>query len=182
MSKLEALGIAKRYRSQEVVKNLSISINSGEIVGLLGPNGAGKTTAFYMIVGLIRCDRGSIVLDGKDVTRLPVHRRARRGLGYLPQEASIFRKLTVAEIFAQSCRHERISTGPIARACWNLCSRSYISPMCAKVSVSLYQAASGGAWRSRGPWRRSQDSYFLTNRLRVSIRYPLSISSGSSAI
>jgi lipopolysaccharide export system ATP-binding protein len=97
MSKLEALGIAKRYRSQEVVKNLSISINSGEIVGLLGPNGAGKTTAFYMIVGLIRCDRGSIVLDGKDVTRLPVHRRARRGLGYLPQEASIFRKLTVAD-------------------------------------------------------------------------------------
>ncbi len=97
MSKLEALGIAKRYRSREVVKDLSISIDSGEIVGLLGPNGAGKTTAFYMIVGLIRCDRGSIVLDGKDVTRLPVHRRARRGLGYLPQEASIFRKLTVAD-------------------------------------------------------------------------------------
>ena len=97
MSKLEALGIAKRYRSREVVKNLSISIDSGEIVGLLGPNGAGKTTAFYMIIGLIRCDRGSIVLNGKDVTRLPVHRRARRGLGYLPQEASIFRKLTVAD-------------------------------------------------------------------------------------
>jgi lipopolysaccharide export system ATP-binding protein len=97
MSKLEALGIAKRYRSREVVKDLSISIDSGEIVGLLGPNGAGKTTAFYMIVGLIRCDRGSIVLNDKDVTRLPVHRRARLGLGYLPQEASIFRKLTVAD-------------------------------------------------------------------------------------
>lgn len=97
MSKLEALGIAKRYRSREVVKDLSISIDSGEIVGLLGPNGAGKTTAFYMIVGLIRCDRGSIVLNDKDVTRLPVHRRARRGLGYLPQEASIFRKLSVAD-------------------------------------------------------------------------------------
>ncbi|MFP6828112.1 MAG: LPS export ABC transporter ATP-binding protein [Gammaproteobacteria bacterium] len=97
MSKLEALGIAKRYRSREVVKDLSISIDSGEIVGLLGPNGAGKTTAFYMIVGLIRCDRGSIVLSDKDVTRLPVHRRARLGLGYLPQEASIFRKLTVAD-------------------------------------------------------------------------------------
>jgi len=97
MSKLEALGIAKRYRSREVVKDLSISIDSGEIVGLLGPNGAGKTTAFYMIVGLIRCDRGRIVLNDKDVTRLPVHRRARRGLGYLPQEASIFRKLTVAD-------------------------------------------------------------------------------------
>ncbi|HEY5624634.1 MAG TPA: LPS export ABC transporter ATP-binding protein [Gammaproteobacteria bacterium] len=97
MSKLEALGISKRYRSREVVKDLSISIDGGEIVGLLGPNGAGKTTAFYMIVGLIRCDRGRIVLNGKDVTRLPVHRRARRGLGYLPQEASIFRKLTVAD-------------------------------------------------------------------------------------
>jgi lipopolysaccharide export system ATP-binding protein len=97
MSKLEALGIAKRYRSREVVKDLSISIDSGEIVGLLGPNGAGKTTAFYMIVGLIRCDRGRIVLNDKDITRLPVHRRAKRGLGYLPQEASIFRKLTVAD-------------------------------------------------------------------------------------
>ena len=97
MSKLEALGIAKRYRTREVVKDLSISIESGEVVGLLGPNGAGKTTAFYMIVGLVRCDRGRIVLNGKDVTRLPVHRRARLGLGYLPQEASVFRKLTVAE-------------------------------------------------------------------------------------
>ena len=97
MNKLEARGIAKRYRAREVVKDLSISINSGEVVGLLGPNGAGKTTAFYMIVGLLRCDRGKIVLNGKDVTRLPVHRRARRGLGYLPQEASVFRKLSVAD-------------------------------------------------------------------------------------
>lgn len=97
MNKLEARGIAKRYRTREVVKDLSISIDSGEVVGLLGPNGAGKTTAFYMIVGLLRCDRGKIVLNGKDVTRLPVHRRARRGLGYLPQEASVFRKLSVAD-------------------------------------------------------------------------------------
>jgi lipopolysaccharide export system ATP-binding protein len=97
MNKLEARGIAKRYRAREVVKDLSISINAGEVVGLLGPNGAGKTTAFYMIVGLLRCDRGKIVLNGKDVTRLPVHRRARRGLGYLPQEASVFRKLSVAD-------------------------------------------------------------------------------------
>ena len=97
MNKLEARGIAKRYRAREVVKDLSISIDAGEVVGLLGPNGAGKTTAFYMIVGLLRCDRGKIVLNGKDVTRLPVHRRARRGLGYLPQEASVFRKLSVAD-------------------------------------------------------------------------------------
>ncbi|HEX7081040.1 MAG TPA: LPS export ABC transporter ATP-binding protein [Gammaproteobacteria bacterium] len=97
MSKLEAVGIAKRYRMRQVVNDLSLSIESGDVVGLLGPNGAGKTTAFYMIVGLIGCDRGTIVLNGRDVTRLPVHRRARLGLGYLPQEASVFRKLTVAD-------------------------------------------------------------------------------------
>ena len=97
MNKLEALGIAKRYRTREVVQDLSISIESGEVVGLLGPNGAGKTTAFYMIVGLIGCGRGRIILNGRDVTRLPVHRRARLGLGYLPQEASVFRKLSVAD-------------------------------------------------------------------------------------
>ncbi len=97
MNELSALGIAKRYRSREVVKDLSLNIKSGQVVGLLGPNGAGKTTAFYMIVGLIRCDRGKIILNGSDITRLPVHSRARKGLGYLPQEASVFRKLTVAD-------------------------------------------------------------------------------------
>lgn len=97
MSRLEAVGIAKRYRSRQVVNDLSLSIESGDVVGLLGPNGAGKTTAFYMIVGLVSCDRGKIILSGQDITRLPVHRRARLGLGYLPQEASVFRKLTVAD-------------------------------------------------------------------------------------
>ena len=97
MSKLETVDIAKRYRHRDVVKSLSLSIRSGQVVGLLGPNGAGKTTAFYMIVGLIRCDRGSIELDGHDITHLPIHKRARLGLGYLPQEASIFRKLSVAD-------------------------------------------------------------------------------------
>src|SRR5690606_5807333 len=97
MSRLQAHNIAKRYKSRQVVNDLSLSIESGDVVGLLGPNGAGKTTAFYMIVGLVGCDRGRIVLNGRDVTRLPVHRRARLGLGYLPQEASVFRKLTVAD-------------------------------------------------------------------------------------
>ncbi len=97
MSKLETVDIAKRYRQREVVKSLSLSIRSGQVVGLLGPNGAGKTTAFYMIVGLIRCDQGSIELDGNDITHLPIHKRARLGLGYLPQEASVFRKLSVAD-------------------------------------------------------------------------------------
>jgi lipopolysaccharide export system ATP-binding protein len=97
MSRLLVEGLAKRYRSRQVVKDLSIEISSGEVVGLLGPNGAGKTTAFYMIVGLVPMDDGRIVLDQNDISRLPVHRRARLGLGYLPQEASVFRKLTVAQ-------------------------------------------------------------------------------------
>ena len=97
MSILSVRDIAKKYKFREVVKGISLEINSGEVVGLLGPNGAGKTTAFYMIVGLIASDRGQILLDGKDLTPLPMHKRSSMGLGYLPQEASIFRKLTVEQ-------------------------------------------------------------------------------------
>jgi lipopolysaccharide export system ATP-binding protein len=94
---LEAKRLAKRYKARTVVKDVSLQVRNGEVVGLLGPNGAGKTTCFYMMVGLVPLDGGSIFLDGKDITRLPIHRRAQLGLSYLPQEASIFRKLTVAE-------------------------------------------------------------------------------------
>ena len=97
MSRLQVEGLAKRFRSRQVVKDLSLEVSSGEVVGLLGPNGAGKTTAFYMIVGLVPRDAGRILLDDVDVSRLPVHRRARLGLGYLPQEASVFRKLSVED-------------------------------------------------------------------------------------
>jgi lipopolysaccharide export system ATP-binding protein len=97
MSTLRAEGLAKRFRLRDVVKGISLHVDSGEVVGLLGPNGAGKTTAFYMIVGLIPCDRGRISLDDRDLTALPMHQRARLGLGYLPQEASVFRKLSVAD-------------------------------------------------------------------------------------
>jgi len=97
MTVLRATGLAKSYRSRPVVVDLSLELASGEVVGLLGPNGAGKTTAFYMIVGLIPCDAGRIYLGEKDVTLLPVHRRAQLGLGYLPQEASVFRKLSVED-------------------------------------------------------------------------------------
>ena len=97
MSILSATDISKSYKLRKVVKSLSVEIKSGEIVGLLGPNGAGKTTAFYMIVGLVPADSGKILLDGQDLTDLPMHRRAKRGLGYLPQEASIFRKLSVED-------------------------------------------------------------------------------------
>lgn len=97
MSTLKAQALGKRYKAREVVKNVSIQVNSGEVVGLLGPNGAGKTTSFYIIVGLIRGDAGQVFLDEHDLTHLPMHVRARLGIGYLPQEASVFRKLTVAE-------------------------------------------------------------------------------------
>lgn len=97
MSTLAAQSLAKQYKRRVVVKNVSFHINSGEVVGLLGPNGAGKTTSFYMVVGLVEADNGHIYLDDRDLTSLPMHTRARMGIGYLPQEASVFRKLTVAE-------------------------------------------------------------------------------------
>ena len=94
---LEATGLRKAYGARTVVKDVHLSVRSGEVVGLLGPNGAGKTTSFYMIVGLVRADAGEITIEGQRVERLPIHRRSRLGLSYLPQEASIFRKLTVEE-------------------------------------------------------------------------------------
>jgi lipopolysaccharide export system ATP-binding protein len=97
MSELVVSGLKKRYKSRTVVKDVSLRVTSGEVVGLLGPNGAGKTTSFYMMVGLVPLDGGSIRLDGQELSRMPIHRRARLGLSYLPQEASIFRKLSVAE-------------------------------------------------------------------------------------
>ncbi len=97
MAVLRASNLAKSYKHKKVVLDVSLEIRSGEIVGLLGPNGAGKTTCFYMIVGLVPADRGRITIDSQDITPLPMHGRARKGIGYLPQEASVFRKLTVRD-------------------------------------------------------------------------------------
>ena len=97
MSILTAENLAKNYKSRKVVSDVSLTVNSNEIVGLLGPNGAGKTTTFYMVVGLVRQDQGKIIIDGEDISLLSMHNRAQRGIGYLPQEASIFRRLTVYE-------------------------------------------------------------------------------------
>ncbi len=94
---LQARGLQKRFGARQVVRDVHLTVASGEVVGLLGPNGAGKTTTFYMVVGLVRADAGTILIDGREVQHQPIHRRARLGLSYLPQEASIFRKLTVAE-------------------------------------------------------------------------------------
>ncbi len=97
MSRLAASGLLKRYQDRLVVDRVDLAVDEGEVVGLLGPNGAGKTTCFYMIVGLVGCDGGQVVVDGTDLTGLPMHQRARRGVGYLPQEASVFRRLSVLD-------------------------------------------------------------------------------------
>ena len=97
MATLKAQHLAKSYKGRQVVRDVSLSIDSGQIVGLLGPNGAGKTTCFYMIVGLVQADQGRILIDDLNISHLPMHGRARAGIGYLPQEASIFRKLSVAD-------------------------------------------------------------------------------------
>ena len=97
MSVLRATHLAKSYRKRQVISDLSVEVESGQIVGLLGPNGAGKTTAFYMIVGLVPPDKGTVTIDDRDITHLAMHQRAHAGIGYLPQEASVFRKLTVED-------------------------------------------------------------------------------------
>jgi lipopolysaccharide export system ATP-binding protein len=118
MSQLQAMHLAKSYKSRQVLRDLSLQVGSGEVVGLLGPNGAGKTTAFYMIVGLVACEQGQILLDDRNITHLPMHHRAQLGLGYLPQEPSVFRRLSVSDnIMAilemrptgdDTARHERL--------------------------------------------------------------------------
>ena len=97
MRTLSALHLAKSYKGRQVVKDTSLTVRSGEIVGLLGPNGAGKTTSFYMIIGLVKADAGQVLLDDADISQAPMHERARKGIGYLPQEPSVFRKLSVAD-------------------------------------------------------------------------------------
>jgi lipopolysaccharide export system ATP-binding protein len=108
---LAVRGLFKKYRRREVVKEVSLEISPGEVVGLLGPNGAGKTTVFYMMVGLVRPDGGEVILHGRPVTQLPMHRRARMGLGYLPQEPSVFRKLTVRENILVFLEETGLSSG-----------------------------------------------------------------------
>jgi len=116
MNILTVKNLKKSYKSRQVVKSVSLELQSGEVIGLLGPNGAGKTTSFYMIVGLIASNGGQVFLNNQDITLLPMHRRARLGIGYLPQECSIFRKLTVAqnimailELRNELSKHERIT-------------------------------------------------------------------------
>jgi lipopolysaccharide export system ATP-binding protein len=144
MSILSVQDISKSYKLRKVVKGISLQIKSGEVVGLLGPNGAGKTTAFYMIVGLIVADSGKILLDGKDLTTQPMHRRAKLGLGYLPQEASIFRKLTVEQnILAILENRDDLDRAGRERELENLLDELHVGHVRGSLGISL----SGGERR-----------------------------------
>ena len=144
MSILSVQDISKSYKLRQVVKTTSLEVKSGEVVGLLGPNGAGKTTAFYMIVGLITADRGKILLDGQDLTALPMHRRAKLGLGYLPQEASIFRKLTVEQnIMAILENRDDLDRAGREQELENLLEELHVGHVRASIGISL----SGGERR-----------------------------------
>ena len=144
MSVLSVQRISKSFRSRQVVSDISLTINSSEIVGLLGPNGAGKTTSFHMIVGLIPCDNGEIYLDDRDISLLPMEKRARLGLGYLPQESSIFRKLTVEEnILAVLELRKNLSRAEAKRRTETLLHEFHVSHLRDSLGMSL----SGGERR-----------------------------------
>lgn len=141
---LSAHNLAKSYRQRRVLNDVSLSVESGEIVGLLGPNGAGKTTCFYIMVGLIGADQGSIKLNGSDITNLPMHQRARSGMGYLPQEASVFRKLTVRDnILAILETNKNMSPAQRQTRADELLQEFHISHIASSLGMSL----SGGERR-----------------------------------
>lgn len=143
MSELRAMGLKKKYGMRTVVHDTSLSVDSGEVVGLLGPNGAGKTTSFYMIVGLVAADGGKITIDGQDITRMPIHRRARLGLGYLPQEASIFRRMTVAQNIQAVLELQNLSDDEIEARLESLLEDLHIQAIRNNAAISL----SGGERR-----------------------------------
>jgi lipopolysaccharide export system ATP-binding protein len=142
-SVLRAEALMKRYKKRTVVSDVSLTVESGEVVGLLGPNGAGKTTCFYMILGLVPIDQGTVTLDGRDVTHLPIYRRSRLGLSYLPQEASIFRRLNVAQNIQAVLELQGLGEDEVAQRLENLLDDLHIGHLRTSPAVSL----SGGERR-----------------------------------
>ncbi|MDQ3185866.1 MAG: LPS export ABC transporter ATP-binding protein, partial [Pseudomonadota bacterium] len=143
MSEFKADKLKKRYKSRTVVQEVSLSVNSGEVVGLLGPNGAGKTTCFYMMVGLVPLDSGSIYLDERNLSQMPIHQRARLGLSYLPQEASVFRRLSVADNIRAVLELKSYTADEMQQRLDNLLHDLHISHIRASPGISL----SGGERR-----------------------------------
>lgn len=143
MSELVVENLRKSYKARTVVQDISLTIKSGEVIGLLGPNGAGKTTSFYMMVGLVPLDEGRILLDGVDLSRMPIHMRARMGLSYLPQEPSIFRKLTVSENIMAILQLQELTEEEMQEKLESLLSELHITHIRDSAAVSL----SGGERR-----------------------------------
>jgi len=143
MSELIVEGLRKKYKARTVVQNMTLRLSSGEVVGLLGPNGAGKTTSFYMIVGLVKLDDGHISLNGKDITHMPIHQRARMGLAYLPQEPSIFRKMTVSENIMAILELQKLTATQMKKQLDSLLQELHITHIRNNPAVSL----SGGERR-----------------------------------
>jgi lipopolysaccharide export system ATP-binding protein len=143
MSELIVQNLRKKYKARTVVQDISLKVHSGEVVGLLGPNGAGKTTSFYMIVGLVPSDDGRIILNGKDISRLPIHQRSHMGLSYLPQEASIFRKMTTAENILAVLELKKLSPKETEERLESLLNDLHITHIRNSLAVSL----SGGERR-----------------------------------
>ncbi len=140
---LEAKGLCKVYGSRKVVEEVSLSLRPGEVVGLLGPNGAGKTTSFYMMVGLVFPTVGRIIFSGQDITDLPLHQRSRMGVGYLPQEASLFRKLSVTDNICIALESMELDADEIDARCSMLLRQFGLE----KVALSSASSLSGGEWR-----------------------------------
>ena len=143
MSLLKAAGLKKRYKSRVVVKDVSLDVASGEVVGLLGPNGAGKTTCFYLMVGLVALDSGSIHIDAQSLAHMPIHRRAKLGLSYLPQEASVFRKLTVQENIRAVLELQNLEAQPLENRLDELLEELHVEHIRDSLAISL----SGGERR-----------------------------------
>jgi lipopolysaccharide export system ATP-binding protein len=143
MTELIVQNLRKKYKARTVVQDISLHIKSGEVVGLLGPNGAGKTTSFYMIVGLVPSDDGRIILNSKDISRLPIHQRARMGISYLPQEPSVFRKLSAADNVRAVLELKKITPDAIETRLDELMEEMHISHIRDNLAVSL----SGGERR-----------------------------------
>src|ERR1019366_9183554 len=178
MSVLETRQISKSYRGRPVVHDVSVYVEQGKVVGLLGPTGAGKTTSFYIIVGLIIPDSGQVRIDDEDITRLPMYKRAHRGVSYLPQEASVFRKLTVEENLMAI-----LETLPLrSRERREKMDRLIDQLGLDKVRRSQGYMLSGGASRSPGLWSSTLVSCCSTNRFPASTPFKSSSCSASSSI
>ncbi|MDA6076333.1 LPS export ABC transporter ATP-binding protein [Edwardsiella anguillarum] len=176
MARLIAENLAKSYKGRRVVENVSLTVNSGEIVGLLGPNGAGKTTTFYMVVGIVPRDAGRIIIDDDDISLLPLHARARRGIGYLPQEASIFRRLSVYDnLMAVLEIRDDLNAEQRADRADELLEEFHIAHLRDNLG-NPSPAVNGAGWRSPARWPPIPNLFCWMSPLPGWIPSPLSIS------